>query len=477
MQTVHMTCVVALLFAGPVHALENAFAIGASSVVITPEVSQGGPPVWLAGYGLGRQAEGVHDDLYARAMFLHDGHFGVAIVACDLIGLFRSEVELIRAEIARAALAPPIDYVLVCSTHTHAGPDTLGIWGPVGRTGASPEYLTRVRGACVRAIRSAHAGARPGRLRIASADVNKSVELIGDSRRPIVIDSRLTVIQGLDPDGKVIVTLVNMPCHPEVLGSKNKQVSSDFPSTMRSELESRFGGTALYCSGAIGGLLSPREPEINPFNREPLPPEEIAKMPVYGCIIARIAEDAIAEARPLTGPVRATSRTVLLPLWNPMYKVAASLKILRREVFDADGHPVDPPRPFATATSSAPATVPDLYLQTEVGVLQIGSLHIAAIPGELYPELALGRFESPQDPGADYPGAPKEPSAFAVLGGEYQMVIGLANDEIGYIIPRSQWDWAAPYAYGRKERQYGESNSCGPEAAPKLMATLQALAQ
>ena len=45
------------------------------------------------------------------------------------------------------------------------------------------------------------------------------------------------------------------------------------------------------------------------------------------------------------------------------------------------------------------------------------------------------------------------------------MVVGLANDEIGYVIPRSQWDAKAPFAYGRSEDQYGEVNSTGPQAA------------
>ena len=52
------------------------------------------------------------------------------------------------------------------------------------------------------------------------------------------------------------------------------------------------------------------------------------------------------------------------------------------------------------------------------------------------------------------------------------LLLGLANDEIGYIIPRRQWDQAAPYAYGRSQPQYGEVNSCGPEVAPLVMQAL-----
>jgi hypothetical protein len=52
------------------------------------------------------------------------------------------------------------------------------------------------------------------------------------------------------------------------------------------------------------------------------------------------------------------------------------------------------------------------------------------------------------------------------------MLLGLANDEIGYIIPKRQWDQAPPFAYGRAKDQYGEINSCGPEVAPILMRAL-----
>lgn len=53
------------------------------------------------------------------------------------------------------------------------------------------------------------------------------------------------------------------------------------------------------------------------------------------------------------------------------------------------------------------------------------------------------------------------------------MLIGLANDEIGYIIPKRQWDNEKPYAYGRDKSQYGEMNSCSPDVAPILMAALE----
>ena len=55
---------------------------------------------------------------------------------------------------------------------------------------------------------------------------------------------------------------------------------------------------------------------------------------------------------------------------------------------------------------------------------------------------------------------------------EKWMLFGLANDEIGYLIPKRQWDARKPYAYGRDASQYGEVNSCGPESARLVMEAL-----
>ena len=102
-----------------------------------------------------------------------------------------------------------------------------------------------------------------------------------------------------------------------------------------------------------------------------------------------------------------------------------------------------------------------LCIRTEVGWLKLGDLEIAAIPGEIYPELVLGKVQDPPDQGADFPDAPIEPGIYAQLKGPHRMMIGLANDEIGYILPKRQWDAKAPYCYGRKKAQYGEENSLG----------------
>jgi len=55
------------------------------------------------------------------------------------------------------------------------------------------------------------------------------------------------------------------------------------------------------------------------------------------------------------------------------------------------------------------------------------------------------------------------------------MIIGLGNDELGYILPKRQWDEKPPFCYGLKKAPYGEVNSLGPDTAPIICETFRKL--
>jgi len=114
------------------------------------------------------------------------------------------------------------------------------------------------------------------------------------------------------------------------------------------------------------------------------------------------------------------------------------------------------------------------HVRSEAAVLRFGDATIACVPGEIYPEIVNGGVE--RAPGGDFDVDPVEvPPVRAFLAGRVKFVLGLANDEVGYIIPRSEWDRAPPYLYGSAKSVYGEVNSLGPETAPRLHATLREL--
>ena len=53
-----------------------------------------------------------------------------------------------------------------------------------------------------------------------------------------------------------------------------------------------------------------------------------------------------------------------------------------------------------------------------------------------------------------------------MMTAHYRMLFGLADDEIGYIIPKVEWDEKGPGCRTPEKRWYGEANSPGPGARP-----------
>ena len=75
--------------------------------------------------------------------------------------------------------------------------------------------------------------------------------------------------------------------------------------------------------------------------------------------------------------------------------------------------------------------------KSEINALRVGELEIVTTPGEIYPEIVFGGIENPE--GADFKIDPVEvPAFFDAMKGAVKMNFNLANDEIGYIIPKSQ---------------------------------------
>ena len=108
---------------------------------------------------------------------------------------------------------------------------------------------------------------------------------------------------------------------------------------------------------------------------------------------------------------------------------------------------------------------PLLRYFSEVAFIQLGDASIVGIPGELYPEIAVGGIENPE--GADYVITPQEvPNLRSQFPEKLNLMVNLANDAIGYIIPKSEWDEDAPWIYGENEETYGEIVSLGPNTAP-----------
>ena len=450
-----------VLTVGPVAcAQESALRVGFGQTDVTPVL--GKKPVYLAGFGKNRKATGVHDPIMARAVVLDDGKQKIALISVDVVGLFFDAVERVRGKL------PGFGYVLVSSTHNHEGPDTLGLWGATFfQSGVDPDYLQSVEAGIVKAVQQADAGRTAVVARIGTA---RAPELLHDGREPYVKHDELVALrfQGKDRPAGVVV---QWNCHPETLDSKNTEISADYVATTVAHLERRYGCPVVYLTGTVGGLMTSLHVEVKDEKGKPLADGTFAKTERYGQLVGRLAEKALTSAKPVSlTPFTVRRRALYLPIDNKMYQLGWKLGVLKRPAYAWTGDPAK-----ADKVDAADAGSKRLACRTEVGHLRFGDLDVAAIPGEIYPELVLGKVQDPPDPAADFPAAPPEPGIYSSLTAPHRMLIGLANDEIGYILPKRQWDERPPFCYGRKKMQYGEVNSLGPETGPILCETFKGM--
>jgi hypothetical protein len=435
---------------------------GFAEADITPKI--GDAPVYMAGFGQDRKATGIHDPLKARAVVLKDGERKLALVSIDVVGYSFDHVQAARQQL------PGFTYVLVSSTHNHEGPDTIGLWGPSPfQSGVDAAYMKFLREQLVKSVHEAEAGCKPVSVRLGSA---RAPELLHDGREPYIKHDDLVAVQFLDKTGKPTGIVVQWNCHPETLGGKNTQLSADFVGATVNHLSAKYGCPVAYFTGTVGGLMTSLHVEVKDPNGRPLADGTVEKTERYGRLIGELAERALTDSKPIRlTPLAAHRLDVFVPLDNKLYLMGRQLGVLTRAPFVWAGDP------YKAAPANDKTESKRLCIRTEVGWLQLGELSVALIPGEIYPELVLDKVQDPPDAGADFPDAAIEPAIYKRMPGPHRMLIGLANDEIGYIIPKRQWDEKPPFCYGRKQAQYGEVNSVGPDAAPVLCEAFRKLAE
>ncbi|MGL4549758.1 MAG: neutral/alkaline non-lysosomal ceramidase N-terminal domain-containing protein [Gemmataceae bacterium] len=442
-----------VLFLQAADAPKPALEVGQAAVDITPKVGPEEKPVWMAGFGKGRKATGVADPLFARAAVLSDGAKKVAVVSVDLVGLFLPSAERVRAAL------PGFDQVVVSSTHNHEGPDTLGLWGATAlESGIDPAYLASAEKRIAEAVRRADKARRPVSAALGTV---KAPELLHDSRPPLVLHDDLVAVKFTGADGKAAGMIVQWNCHPETLASENTLLSADYVGYTVKHLEAKHGCPVLYLTGTVGGLMTSLHVEIRSAKGEKLKDGTFEKTARYGELLGLAADKAVASAKEVKlTPFTVKRREVFLPLDNKFFVVARQIGVMDREalLWKADGAhekvaAFDPKKRHA--------------LRTEVSYLQLGDLSVACLPCEIYPELVLDRVAK-AEPGVDFPDAAIEPSIYPAMPGPHRMLIGLANDEVGYVLPKRQWDEKPPFSFGLKRAPYGEVNSLGPDTAPLL---------
>jgi LmbE family N-acetylglucosaminyl deacetylase len=387
-------------------------ACGAAKCPIMPLEDHGS--LFIAGYEAtdAPRITGNHDPIHSRAAVISDGTSKIALVSVEVIGLLRDFVEMVKDRLEARGFKRR--NVFVFSTHTHAAPDTMGLWGPrLGVSGINKRYLYFLVDQIVACVVEAGASLVPATMHYSHGAIR---DLVVNYRSPRDVDNTVAAVTFKDEQGTAIATLWTCPAQPEITTRANTGISADYPGIVSGSIEQSRGGVALFALGASGS----QSPECVE--------QGFSRMASFAEKVVGALEQAFTtEYRVEESPIEVREITGRIPVQNGNFLVMFKLGIFKRDV--ANG----------TITVS-------------ISKWRIGNLHVVHLPGEPFPEL-FSRVVEPVE--AD---------------GGHVMIASLTNDAIGYIIPVSQFrlgridgmtKWLDP---ARKEGFIGhEDESLGPE--------------
>lgn len=401
---------------------------------------------FIAGYDSNNPVKGVLDDLYARAVYLDDnrGNGGVIFCALDCVGISRRDINDIRKYALESGRLGKVKSINISSTHTHAGIDTQGLWGEkIYKSGKDKAFMENLKKQAARAVVEAYENRKDGSLYMGYTSVE---DMQADVRTPVTYDKNLTRIRFLPDDKSGEIYIVNFASHAELLGTTSL-VSADFPAYLIKEIEEKVqGSNAVFFNGAIGGMISAKE--IKKVYRDSIDCE--AYMKGFGKQLGELALSIENEIR-LEPVLNIKSKGITVPGDNTVLVLARYLNVLNNDM-------------GRTKKRSK------VCIYSEVAYMELGKGDVAVflIPGELFPELYNGEFLTETD-SANHRKARYKKVLSDMTDCKHKFVIGLCNDELGYILAENDFllNEVLPYinkATDEMDRDhYEETNSTGPE--------------
>lgn len=438
--------------------VENAeWKMGFGDAVVSHDGLEG--PFYIAGYDMGREFTDIIDEMRASAVWMDIGGEGILLIGVDCVGLGRDRIENIRTALSPFCLETGCASVNVYSTHSHAGIDTLGLWGELAKDGKNEAFMDRLTEACVTAANLAYADRKAGKLTYGYTPTDMQY----DSREPIVFDENLYQLRFLPDDGTAGIRMISYAAHAESLRGDNTALSRDFPGVMSDLLLEDTGDRMIYMPGAIGGLIM-----TDQINRPGGSFDAPYALRETGERMYAFLRD-ITDERDVEPSLAIVKVPVEIPMDNTVYLYYRFLGILGNETAESD------------------ESETGYNLVTELSLLKLGDIYIAMIPGELFPELVTGEY-LPME-GARKPVNPtaENPTPLAEIAEQYGignlLILGLCNDEIGYIVPPNDFivheetPYLTPVDHIDGENHYEETNSVGIHAAERIAEAFRRAAE
>lgn len=379
------------------------FLVGTGATVVNPD-----GPICIGGYGMfcGRPSTGVRDDLTARALAISsaEDRGTTILVTSTAVGLFAAYkdtfgdvgIDPARRRIAEATGIDP-HQVVVVSDHSHAGPDTIGIWG-----GVDAAYLQRLTDGIVTAGIAAFESRVPATMSWGAVDGTTHGYALDSSydRGPTddaAMDNELRVLFAHDADDDPLAMFVNYAPHATVCEKCDDELSGDWTAWAADEIATRWGAAGF---GAVGVLGS------TDWNKAPGGPDE--REAEARARLVTLITAAEADRTPVVGDVVAARSTFIR-------------EVLAQPVLGLNYLPgvSDPTGQFGEGdlridrTVSPPHATPGT-VGTWGGAVRIGDVFISTFPGEPFPQLQDALRDSVEAP--------------------VHFVLGAAQDFLGYMV-------------------------------------------
>lgn len=218
------------------------FLIGIAQTEVTPVSS-----VYLAGYAArNKPSQGVHDNLYAKSIYIENNKEKVALVSLDLVGLPLNIIDKIRKEVKEDV---NLDNVVITCTHTHSGPNTISFLN----TKIDDNWCSLLPNKIVDLIKLSIKRKEQAKIGIKKVNVFG----IGKNRRgnKEEVDPELGIIKVQDLKDKVKAIFLNFSCHGTVLDANNLLISADYPAYIYKFLSEVYpDAIILFTNGAAGDI-------------------------------------------------------------------------------------------------------------------------------------------------------------------------------------------------------------------------------
>jgi hypothetical protein len=308
-----------------------------------------------------------------------------------------------------------------------------------------PSYLREVHDQAVAALVAAAQAARPAHLEYGTADgagLDNSDNEQYDSFPGWTLDPQLSVLRAVDPrTGATVASFVNVPAHPDIVcGACLKTLTADYPGAVREALDRRLGGVSLVTPATLG-----RE-------ESPVQATGVGEMRWFARVVAALAGEALARARPITDPRLAGAQSfVQIPGANPalLALVAANhLPDAQKQQLEAGSgeYPID--------RQDTPPYLAGSDIGTFLTALRVGPLAYVSMPGEPFPEVRLTL-------------------AGAVRNAAMVVALSKGQDDLGYFYP----SWVYPFTevYPTDQGTFNVAPQAGDEIIEAQLENVRAL--